>query len=236
MTSGPVVAIIPARGGSKGIPRKNLQTVGGLPLVTHAIRAALNARTVDHVIVSTEDAEIAEVSRAAGARVIERPHELASDTAKGEMVLKQVLATLGDDGLVPEVVVLLQPTSPLRQADDIDGAVKLLWEKNAESVFSITEVDHHPAKYVRLTSAGLAPFGTEHEMEARRDQLEPLYRQNGAVYVVRAKAFLEAGQLFCRPCAGYLMDRESSVDIDEPLDLQLAELLFAANAKRQAQP
>lgn len=221
------VAIVPARGGSKGILRKNLQPLAGKPLVAWSIAAGLGARLVDATYVSTEDAEIAGVAAAAGARVIARPSELASDTAQNDAVMRQALDAIRAEGHAPDTVVLLQPTSPLRHAKHVDGCIEAYRRAGAASAMSVCAVDYHPGKAVVLAGGLIEPFTSDHDMEARRQDLVRAYRQNGAIYVVGVADFLAHGRLYRRPCAAYEMDRALSIDIDEPLDLKLAEMLMS---------
>jgi len=227
------VAIVPARGGSKGLPRKNLRTVGGVPLVVRAVDAARAAATVDAVWVSTEDAEIAAVAREAGAEVVDRPPPLATDDAQGDAVLRHALEHLRGLGWQPAVAVLLQPTSPLRRAADIDGCIALFHERRAASVFSLCAAEHHPGKAVVLRDGRVEPFTNERDLEARRQDMAEIYRQNGAVYVVRVADFLTGGRLYRRPCFGYVMDRRDSIDIDDETDLRIAEVLLAAREETE---
>jgi CMP-N-acetylneuraminic acid synthetase len=222
-----IVAVVPARGGSKRLARKNLRLLGGVPLLVHTVRAALAARRVDRLYVSTEDREIARAAAAAGAGVIDRPAELAADTVKGDAVLRHALELLQLAGQAPEIAVLLQPTSPLRRAADIDACVQLFEDQDAGSVFSVCAVDHHPGKAVLVHDGHVEPFTTERDMEARRQDMVDAYRQNGAVYVVGVADFLASGRLYRRPCRAHVMDRRDSIDIDDELDLRLAEMLLA---------
>jgi len=220
-----VVALIPARGGSKGIPRKNLRELRGVPLIVHSIRAARGASSVDEVFVSTEDDEIAAVAGSNGATVIRRPPELATDQAQNDAVAVHMLQEVSAAGLDPSVLVLLQPTSPLRSAADIDGCMALFRSSGARSAMTICEVEHHPGKCVRLNGRFIDPYTCEQDMEARRQELPTVYRQNGAVYVVGVPEFLERRRFFIPPSVGYTMSRQTSIDIDEEVDLQLAELV-----------
>jgi len=228
MTTAPkVYAIIPARGGSKGLSRKNLRPLLGMPLIAYSIKAALGAATVDETIVTTEDAEIArEAAAYSGVRVIDRPAELATDVAQNDKVVRHVLETLGLPKHPEDLAILLQPTSPLRRAEDIDGCVRLFRETGAASALTACEADVHPGKCLHLEDGLVEPFTNDADMEARRQDMIPAYRQNGAVYVVRASDFLAAGRFYLRPCAAYLMDPQDSVDIDDALDLHLAERIL----------
>jgi CMP-N,N'-diacetyllegionaminic acid synthase len=219
------VAIVPARGGSKGLVRKNLRQIAGTSLVARAIQAGIGAARVDAIYVSTEDQEIAQEARRQGADVIERPAKLATDTAQNNAVLHHALQTIGEQGHKPKILVLLQPTSPFRQASHIDEALDLFTRTRAASVISVCEVDHHPGKAVQLADGLLEPFTNDRDMEARRQDMTRVYRQNGAIYITYVDDFLESDRLFRRPCQGYVMDRRDSIDIDDEFDLQFAEFI-----------
>lgn len=221
MTSNGVVAVIPARRGSKGLPLKNLRLLGGRPLLVHSIEAAQAASTINAVVVSTEDDEIAAVAEAHRAIVVKRPPELASDTAQNNGVVRHVLSAFPGKF---RTLVLLQPTSPLRTAADIDGCVEPVVKGTARSAMTITEVDHHPGKTVVLIDDLIEPFTTDADMEAQRQALREVYRQNGAVYAVGVEDFLDEDRFYLRPCHGVVVPRERSIDIDDELDLALAEL------------
>jgi CMP-N,N'-diacetyllegionaminic acid synthase len=219
-----VIAVIPARGGSKGLPRKNVRLLGGKPLIVWSIEAALGARHVARTCVSTEDAEIAEVARNAGAEVIMRPERLAQDHVQNNDVVRHVLETVGVDRY--RDLALLQPTSPLRTAEHLDGAIEAYRQAGARTAMTVAPVEHHPGKSVVLSAAGLVePFTTLEDMERRRQEMIPCFRQNGAVYLVSVADFLTLNRFYLPPCAGYRMTGEESVDIDCELDLALAELL-----------
>lgn len=230
-TSKPVVAIVPARGGSKGLLRKNLRLVAGQPLVAHSLLAGLGASSVSATYLSTDDDEIAALGDACGATVIRRPPELASDTVQNDAVMRHALEVIRHSGADPDIAVLLQPTSPLRRAIDIDKCVALFRHGAPRSVVSICPVDHHPGKAVTIRDGLLEPFTNDHDMEARRQELPEVFRQNGAIYVVGVEDFLANGRFYARPCLGYVMDRRDSIDIDDEVDLNLTEALFAARSK-----
>ena len=221
-----VIAIIPARGGSKGLPRKNLKVLGGVPLIVHSIRAAQDAGVVDIVVVSTEDSEIAQVAEANGAVVVRRPEELATDTAQNDVVVRHVLEAVRKPANASDIVVLLQPTSPLRSAQDIDACVALYLQGSVATVLSVCEVDVHPGKCIYIRGGRIEPFTNDRDMELRRQDMQPVYRQNGAVYVVGADDFMDDGRFYKKPSAAYTMDRRDSIDIDDELDLLLAESLL----------
>jgi CMP-N-acetylneuraminic acid synthetase len=218
-----LLAIIPARGGSKGVPRKNLRLLGGIPLVAHSILAAQRARTIHTLIVSTDDAEIAAVAREHGAEIVQRPAELADDRVQNNAVMRHAIEKRGSGFTY---VALLQPTSPLKSAGDIDACLAPLLAGEARSVMTVTPVEHHPDKVVRLEKGLVLPYTTEAGMEARRQDLQPLFRQNGAVYGLSIVDFLREDRLYLPPCRASIMRPEDSVDIDSELDLLVAEQLL----------
>lgn len=222
-TTGGVIAVVPARRGSQGLPLKNLRLLNGEPLIVHSIRAALGAKLVDTVVVSTEDDEIASVAAAAGAAVIRRPAELATNTAQNNGVVRHVLESRN---LADRIVVLLQPTSPLRIAGDIDACVSPVVSGEARSAMTVTAVDHHPGKAVVIADGMVEPFTNDADMEARRQTMREVFRQNGAVYAIGARDFLEHDRFYLRPCRGVIVPAERSIDIDSEIQLMLAELIL----------
>lgn len=229
-----VLALVPARGGSKGIPRKNLRLLSGKPLVVHAVAAGLTARLVDRVLCSTDDAEIAEVARQAGAEVpFLRPPELAQDTSEDLAVFLHALAWLEQhEAWRPELVVNLRPTSPLRRASHVDAAIRLLCDSGADSVKSVCLARQHPHKmWLRGANGLLAPFlNTDFRLQRGPDvpraELEEVYWQNGVVDVTRLAVILEQQVMIGRRVAGLVTDPADSIDVDTPLDLALAELIL----------
>ncbi len=228
-----VTAYIVARGGSKGIPRKNLALLGGLPLLAHTCRAAAQARGVERVILDTEDDEIARVGREHGAETpYRRPAELAGDRALVMDVTLHALQWLADhERYTPDYVMLLQPTSPFRTAADIDAAIDLARDRNAEAVVSVSPLAHHPWQAKVVDAAGrLQPFIPHPLAAARRQDLPPVYALNGAIYLVRRETLL-AGKTWCPDGAlAYVMPPERALDIDTPWDLRVARGVLAAPA------
>jgi N-acylneuraminate cytidylyltransferase/CMP-N,N'-diacetyllegionaminic acid synthase len=216
-------ALIPARGGSKGIPRKNIKMIAGKPLIVWTIEAALRSSLLSAVVVSTDDLEIAEVARRAGAQVpFMRPAELAQDQTPG---LDPVLHALDE---LPQFdsVLLLQPTSPLRTTDDIDGCLNLVTQKKAPSVVSVTEAETHPYWTYRLnTDQTMARF-VDVAPVARRQDLPAVFSLNGAMYFADANWLRDSGSLVSAETLAYVMSKEHSVDLDTPLDWKFAELLM----------
>lgn len=223
-----MLAVIPARRGSKGLPLKNLRLLGGVPLVVHSIRAAQAARLLDAFVVSTEDDEIADVAAAHGATVVRRPAELAGDTTQNNDVVRHAIAA---QPRPYGVVVLLQPTSPLRRPEHIDACVRPLLDGAARSAMTVTEVADHPGKTVYLREGMVVPFTSDADMEARRQNLPEVYRQNGAVYAVGVDDFLRENRFYLSPCHASIVPAEDSIDIDREIDLMLAEILLERRAR-----
>ena len=217
-------ALIPARGGSKGIPRKNIKFIAGKPLIVWTIEAALRSSLLSAVVVSTDDLEIAEVARRAGAQVpFLRPAELAQDQTPG---LDPVLHAL-DQLPQYDSVLLLQPTSPLRTTDDIDGFLKLVAQKKSPSAVSVTEADTHPYWTYRLNAdQTMARFVVDVAPVARRQDLPAVFSLNGAMYFADANWLRDSGSLVSAETLAYFMSKEHSVDLDTPLDWKFAELLL----------
>ncbi|HWQ88254.1 acylneuraminate cytidylyltransferase family protein [Brevundimonas sp.] len=218
-----VLAVITARGGSKGLPRKNLAQFRGEPLIAWTIQAAQAANSIDRLILSSDDPEIIETARALGCEApFQRAPELASDTAASvDVVLDAADRVPGYD-----IVVLLQPTSPLRTAGDIEATLTLMAEKGAPGAVSVSEAPCHPYLIFRRDAAGrLSPFVEKPaDIGWRRQDLPPAYRVNGAVYAADL-AWLRAGRAMCKAgeTAAYEMPVERSVDIDTLEDLRAAE-------------
>lgn len=232
-----VVAVVPARGGSKGLPGKNLRRLGGLPLVAHTILAAKQARTLDRVILSTDSREIARVGKRYGAEVpFLRPPELATDEAPMAPVLVHTVAWIeGNEGKLVDVVVILQPTSPLREAAHIDAGVRLLLESGAESVVGLCEVQHSPYWMRVIRDGRVEPFqpDTLESRFQRRQELPKVYQVNGAFYASRRAVIMERGQVLGEDVRGLIMEQEASVDIDSSVDLMLAEAILRARRARR---
>ncbi len=225
-----LLAVIPARGGSKGIPRKNIYPLCGRPLIAYSIDAALQSHAVDRTVVSTDDNEIADVSRRLGAEVRMRPAALAQDDTPTRAVLAHVVAELAAESYVPDAVLTLQPTSPLRTAGDIDGAAALFEaDPSADSLVSCIEVPHifHPESVMRLTPQGYLEPYLRAPQPTRRQDKPPVFARNGAaIYITRTPRLAE--YVFGGRLVPYPMDAESSVDIDTLEDLRTAERLLKA--------
>lgn len=222
-----VLGLVPARGGSKGIPGKNVADVAGRPLLAYTAAAALRSTALDRVVLSTDDEEIARVGLEVGLEVpFLRPPALAADDTPMIDVVVHALDELGEDEI--EAIVLLQPTSPLRSALDIGSAVALLRTSGAESVVSVTPVPHRfvPSSVLVAGPGGVVvPFAGGSGGSRRQDKEQLLARNGPAVLVVRPSA-VRRGVLYGEPTVGYLMPPERSLDVDDEFDLTLARLLL----------
>jgi len=221
-----VLAVIPARGGSKGIPNKNVVSLMGKPLINWTIEAASSSRYIDHLILSSDDERICSVAKAAGCDVpFLRASELATDDAKTiDVMLDAIDRTPGFD-----LVVVLQPTSPLREASDIDNCLELLIAKGAATAVSVSEARDHPfLVYSMAADSRLDAFlKIDPSVSMRRQDLPPAYSLNGAIYIAEID-WLIASRSFVSPeTVGYLMSQETSIDIDEPSDLERARIYLS---------
>ncbi|MDP1604438.1 MAG: acylneuraminate cytidylyltransferase family protein [Legionella sp.] len=229
------LAIIPARGGSKRLPRKNVLDLGGKPLIAWTIEAALGCPFLDEVLVTTDDEEIAEVAKRYGANVpFLRPPELASDTAISFDVIKHAINFYKiERGKEFDFVMLLQPTSPFRSTQNISEAIELRVEKNADAIISVCEVEHSPLWMNTLPADhSMAKFIREDVKNKRSQELNTFYRLNGAIYLCNIKVLLEKKSFFTDYAIyAYLMSLECSVDIDTNMDLLLAISIVQNNTR-----
>jgi len=224
------ICIIPARGGSKAIPHKNIANLGGQPLVTHSIKAARAARSIDRIVVSTDDPIIGKISESVGAEVVWRPGCLSGDTATSEAALIYTLEYLEiNEGYDPQLLIFLQCTSPLTLPEDIDGTVRALIDSGADCAFTATEFHHFLWKFTTVSNAE----GINHDKSIRpsRQVAPEQYLETGAVYAMRAREFRQAGHRFFGNTAMYITPRERCLEIDEPIDLNIAEALFQNRAR-----
>lgn len=221
------IAIITARGGSKGLPRKNILTLNEYPLIYWTIKAALQANSIDKVFVSTEDEEISKISKAYGANVIKRPMELARDESSSEEVLIHSIDYLLHKNQPINNIFLLQPTSPLRNSTHIDDAFSLYTEKLADCVISVFEGTEHAAKAFKENKDGSiiglysidAPY-------SRRQDLPKTFHPNGAIYIFPAIKFMREREIPRKNVYPFIMNQAESIDIDSADDLNQAELLI----------
>jgi CMP-N-acetylneuraminic acid synthetase len=232
-----IVGIIPARGGSRAVAKKSIAPCAGRPLLAYTCEAALGSRRLDRVLLSTDDEDIAAVGRECGIEApFRRPSELAGDETPMVAVLQHAMSWLDAQGNYPRVLVLLQPTSPLRRAHHIDEAIDLFQASGADSVVSVTEIPHQysPASALRMVDGRLVPYQEGQRLVLRRQDKPRAYARNGPAVLVVARDVVEQGKLYGPETRGYLMPREASIDIDDTFDLAEAECLLRASATPQA--
>lgn len=220
-----VLAIIPARGGSKRLPRKNILSIAGKPLIDWTIEAALSSEYVDEVFVSTDDQEIAGIASKHNISIPElRPRALSSDYASTQDVIFYTLENFGNEA---DIIVILQPTSPLRVAEQIDGAIKLFEKNNAFSVVSVTPCEHPPMWSNTLPENCSMEGFLDAASNKRSQDLDIYFRLNGAIYVYDVAKLNALGVMaYTSESYAYKMCHESSVDIDTQLDFDFAALLL----------
>lgn len=216
-----IVAIVPARGGSKGVPGKNKRVVAGKPLILYTLETAKAATSLACIVVTTDDPEIATIARDAGVKVVMRPDSMAGDASPVIDAVRHVLDTLhAQDDFVAEGVVLLQPTSPFRSPGDIDAAVSLFLDNGKAPVCSVYQCeDNHPARMYRIEDGRLASLMPDLS-SVRRQDLPAVYHRNGSLYVFGPRE-VASGTIIGDSMQPYVMGQESSVNIDTELDLVL---------------
>ena len=224
-----ILAIITARGGSKGVPRKNIRDVAGQPLISYAIQAALGTGALLYkTIVSTDDDEIASVAREYGADVpFMRPTELATDTATSLSVVQHAVQEVEkQDNVTIDWSLLIQPTNPMIKSEDIERAVSLI-DDTATSIVSVTESgENHPLKALEIADGYLQPYIKDAPQAVRRQDLPPAYKRNGSIYMTRRDVLLEHNDLYgssIKPC---LSKEKQNIDIDTEFDLNLADFIL----------
>jgi CMP-N,N'-diacetyllegionaminic acid synthase len=228
-----VLGIVPARGGSKGVPHKNLRVLGGQSLLARTAAAVRASRSLTRTVLSTDDPEIAAAGHALGLDVpFMRPEELAADDTPMLPVLRHAVETLAREGFQADILVLLQPTSPFRRAEHIDAAVDLLAASGADSVVSVVEVPHQfsPVSVLTVTDGRVTPYAPGPLVTRRQDKPRVYARNGPAVLAVRVSV-IERGTLYGDDCRPLIMTPADSVDIDDPHDFEYAEFLL--NRTRQ---
>ncbi|MBO4926901.1 MAG: acylneuraminate cytidylyltransferase family protein [Clostridiales bacterium] len=225
------IAIIPARSGSKGLPNKNIKALNGKPLIAYSIEAALESGMFSTVMVSTDSEEYAAIARSFGAEVpFLRSEKTSSDTASSWDAVAEVLDNYKKLGKTFDTLMLLQPTSPLRTSKHIIEAYKEMENKNASSIISLCEMDHSPLQSnVLPDDLSLSGFIRPQSQGKRRQDMETYYRFNGAIYLSDVKYFEENHNIYRQGSYAYIMDRRSSIDIDDEYDFAMVEALLSLN-------
>jgi len=222
-----ILAIIPARGDSKGIPRKNIKNLNGKPLIFYTIREAKKSKFLSRIVVSTDDEKIANVSRHYGVVVVKRPKKLSTDSSTSISVLKHAIINLKKTKkFIPDIIVVLQPTSPLRNAADIDGAIKKFLHLKCDSVISMTKVSSLPYWIYELRGNMAKNIIKKPKKVHRRQDGQKFYQINGAVYVTSKNMIMNHNTIFGKKISAYIMPQERSVDLDTMIDFKLAEILM----------
>jgi CMP-N-acetylneuraminic acid synthetase len=218
------LAIIPARGGSKRLPKKNTLLLANKPLIAWSIEAALNSSYVDKVIVSSDSDDILDIAKKYGADTIKRPDELATDSATTYDTIKHVI----DNTREYDNIVILQPTSPLRDSLDIDRAIELQSRKSADAIISVCKVEHSPLWTNTLPSDGsMTGFLSDEALGKRSQELQTYYRLNGAIYIyIRNILIKEKSLFFNNNIFSFIMDTKKSIDIDTEIDFKIAQCLI----------
>jgi CMP-N,N'-diacetyllegionaminic acid synthase len=230
-----VLGLIPARGGSKGVPRKNIRPLNGKPLLAYTIESSLAVASLTRLVLSTEDEEIAAIGQQYGVEVpFLRPAELAQDNTPTIQVVEYTLRTLAEQGESYDAVCLLQPTNPLRRTEDVEACIELLETSDADAVLSVLPVPHEynphwvyftdPDDVLRLSTGEATPI-------PRRQSLPPAFHRDGSVYVTHTETVLEEHSLYGQRVRGYVMDARYSINIDTPEDWAEAESRLQANTK-----
>jgi CMP-N,N'-diacetyllegionaminic acid synthase len=230
-----IIAIIPARGGSKGIPKKNIKFLIGKPLIVYTIEAALKSKYLDRIIVSTEDKEIAEISKRYGAEVpFMRPKNLAKDDIPvipdiPKYIIKEFKKKENFD---VDIIVVLQPTSPLRSVKYIDEAIKKLLITKCDWVATVSKVTQHPFRMRKMEGDKLEPLFKKEDIWAQRQDLPPVYHFNGAVYVTWKNVLIQREVFKNKDWRGVIMKEEEAIDIDTLLDFFVAENIIKMKYKK----
>jgi CMP-N-acetylneuraminic acid synthetase len=227
-----VLGLVPARGGSKGVPGKNVKPLAGRPLLDYTAVAAHGSGVLDRLVLSTDSTEIAEAGRHAGLEVpFRRPAALAADDTPMLAVVRHALAALAENGWPAAIVVLLQPTSPLRRARHISDAVAMLLETGADSVVTVVEVARHlsPDYVMKIEDGQLRPFLPEGARITRRQDARPAYSREGTVYACWTRTIEQFGTIYGADCRPLLIDALDSLSIDSPEDWEAAERRLTAS-------
>lgn len=221
-----ICSIITARGGSKGVPKKNIKLINKKPVIAYSIEESLKSNIIKETYVTTEDKEIASISREFGAKIIDRPQELARDDSTSVDVVLHSLDYLEKNCELPEFFVLLQPTSPLRTKEDIENAIKLFIENECDALISVSQLDHSSMMSFEIKNSFLTPNCDEKFLNKRRQELPNFYCPNGAIYITTPASLRENKTFIPKKTIPYIMPKERSVDLDTEFDFKLVEFLL----------
>lgn len=223
-----ILGIIPARGGSKGVPCKNIRVVAGKPLIAWTIKEAKKSEHIEQLIVSSEDDEIIAVAKEFGCEApFVRPMELAQDETPGIEPIKHAINFYLNNGVYFDYIICLQCTSPLRTVSDIDGAIELCLKSNADSVVSVCEAEHSPYWMKKVDERGcIANFIDDGMKYARRQDLPKVYRINGAFYMATPELIMKTNNWYSKETRAFIMDNMHSIDIDSELDFIVVETVL----------
>jgi len=221
-----VLAIIPARGGSKGIPRKNIKLLNGRPLIYYTIKEALESN-INKILVSTDDTEIKKISQKYGAEVMIRPKKLAQDDTSSIDVVIYILKKLEQIGQKFDIFILLQPTSPLRTKEDINEALNLFIENECESVISVNEVEHNPYWSFKIKDNYLQPLFANKYLKMRRQELPKVYMPNGAIFISKPSILEKKRTFYIKRMLPYIINTGKGIDIDTEQDFKIAEYFMS---------
>ena len=226
-----ICSIITARGGSKGVPKKNIKPLNGKPVIAYSIEESLKSNLIKETYVTTENEEISEVSVKYGAKVIDRPKELAQDNSTSVDVVLHSLNYLEDNDDFPDFFVLLQPTSPLRTKEDIEKAIKLFIENECNALISVSQLDHSSMMSFEIQNNFLTPNCDEKFLNKRRQELPSFYCPNGAIYITTPTSLRKNKTFIPTKTIPYIMPKERSVDLDTELDFKFAEFILSNEDK-----
>jgi CMP-N,N'-diacetyllegionaminic acid synthase len=226
-----IICLIPARGGSKGIPHKNIKQVAGMPLIAHTLVHATLSTYITHTAVSTDDANIKKIALEHGALVIDRPQSISTDTATSESALKHALEYLTDKlHLSPDLVVFLQCTSPIRESDDIDNAIRQFLNGNADSMLSVTPSHKFLWEKKGDTATGI---NFDHQNRPRRQEAPPQFCENGSIYIFKPWVLNNFNNRLGGIIDLYIMKEDSAWEIDSLFDLYVVEQIILSKQLRQ---
>ncbi|MHB1089897.1 MAG: acylneuraminate cytidylyltransferase family protein [Ilumatobacteraceae bacterium] len=218
------IAIIPARGGSKGIPHKNLETVSGKTLVARAIEAAIECPSITRIVVTSDDQSILDEAQRFDVETVRRPEEIANDDSPIESAIMHALAESETIALLPKTLALLQPTSPLRDPMQLENAIRFFAESGEYgALFGVIPAEHHPSKMLIRIGSIVEPFTTAGDLSAPRQQLPDVVRQSGSIYIADVDRFRVEQTLFLPPVGWVEVDEFEAIDIDQPPDLARAQ-------------